>query len=173
MNYAIKTSDNTSIFAVVINGEKPHGQLPVGKTPEECGMWPVDITIPSGFRQDYSKGTPPGWQLVSGIVTPYISPIPEPIAPSQEVIWQNKLAGRIIDEETGIQIEAKESVRNLLTGQLVMITTALSIGKLTTETLQEFWDADGTKHILTVADLIGLILRYGIAWQAMHSEFAP
>lgn len=173
MNYAIKTPDNLGVFAVVISDAAPHGPLPSGKTAIECGMWPVDTAVPSGFYQDYSQGQPPGWQLVSGTVIPYVTAIPTPTAPSAEMIWRDKLAGRIVDATTGIEIEANEAVRNLLTGQLVMITTALNLGAITTSTPQDIWDADGVKHTMTTLELISLILRHGAAWQAMFAEFAP
>lgn len=173
MNYAIKTPNNLDIFAIVLNGSFPHGPLPSGKTPIECGMWSVDLTIPSGFQQDYSQGIPPGWQLVNNVVVPCIVAIPTPAAPTAEIIWHDKLAGSIVDISTGIEIEANEAVRNLLTGQLVMVTTALNLGAITINTPQDIWDAFGVKHTMTTLELISLILRHGAAWQAMFAEFAP
>ncbi len=92
---------------------------------------------------------------------------------SQSEIWQQKLDGTITDAQTGITIKANEQVRNLLSGQLVMVATALSVGEITADTPQDIWDADGTKHTLSTAQLIGLLLRHGKAWAAMFSEFAP
>jgi hypothetical protein len=88
-------------------------------------------------------------------------------------IWEERLGGTITDAQTGIAIKANEQVRNLLTGQLVMVSTALSVGAITAATPQDIWDADGVKHTLRTDELIGLILRHGQAWAAMFAEFAP
>jgi hypothetical protein len=93
--------------------------------------------------------------------------------PSPEQIWWTKLNGTITDAPTGISIRASEEVRNILTGQLVMVTTAISVGALTHATPQDIWDANGVKHTMPASDLIGLILRHGQAWAAMFAEFAP
>ncbi len=172
MHYAIKTPDGLGLFRVVLDGALPDGPLPAGKTPADCDMWPVEPTIPAGFRQDVTQGTPRGWQLVAGVVSPILAAIPV-IPPTPQQIWRTKLAGRITDSATGIQIEASEAVRNLLTGQLVMVTTALQFGLITAETPQSIWDADSQPHTLTTTALIALILRHGAAWQAMFVEFAP
>lgn len=119
-----------------------------------------------------------GW-VASGnpkalVWSPYVKP-PEkpPSPPTVEEVWQQKLAGRITDPVTGIQIEANEGVRNILTGQLTMTMAALSVGAIQPTTPQDIWDADGAKHTLATSDLIALILRHGAQWQAMFAEFAP
>jgi hypothetical protein len=93
--------------------------------------------------------------------------------PSPEQIWWGKLNGTLIDATTGIEISASENVRNILTGQLVMVTTAISVGAITTSTMQDIWDVHGVKHSMPASELIGLILRHGQAWAAMFAEFAP
>jgi hypothetical protein len=93
--------------------------------------------------------------------------------PSPEQIWWTKLNGTITDAPTGISIRASEEVRNILTGQLVMVTTAISVGAMTPATPQDIWDANGVKHTMPASDLIGLILRHGQAWAAMFAEFSP
>lgn len=93
--------------------------------------------------------------------------------PSPESIWWAKLNGTITDAQTGIEIAASENVRNILTGQLVMVTTAINVGAITASTPQDIWDHHGVKHTMPASDLIGLILRHGQAWAAMFAEFAP
>lgn len=100
-------------------------------------------------------------------------PPPDPLPPTPEEVWAQKLAGTITDPVTGIAIHASEDVRNILTGQLTMTLAALSAGVISTATPQDIWDASGVKHTLTTQDLMGLILRYGAQWQAMFAEFAP
>jgi len=87
--------------------------------------------------------------------------------------WQEKLAGRFTDPLTGIEIDMREDVRNLLTGQVVLVTTAINIGAMKPDEQVAIWDADGKKHALPASDLIGLILRYGQAWSEAFDKFAP
>lgn len=175
MNYAIKHPDGLSIYRVVIDDALPDGPLPAGKTPQECGMWPVDLSPldVAGMQQDFSTGTPHGWQLVGNTVVPITKPIPPAAPKSPQEIWWEKLSGTITDGPTRIEIAANEATRNLVTGQMVMVTTALNVGAITASTPQDIWDVHGAKHTLPTADLIALILRYGAAWSAMYSEFAP
>lgn len=93
--------------------------------------------------------------------------------PSPEVIWWQKLNGTITDATTGIEISASESVRNILTGQLVLVSTALQLGAIQPSTPQDIWDVHGVKHTMPASELTALILRHGIAWAAMFAEFAP
>lgn len=92
MNYAVKSADGKSIFKVFLNDER----FPSNTTPEELDLWPVDPTIPEGYRQDFTKGES-GWQVVDGKVTPCIEPIPvpEPLPePKPQVVspWQMRRA---------------------------------------------------------------------------------
>jgi len=87
--------------------------------------------------------------------------------------WQEKLAGRFTDPLTGIEIDMREDVRNLLTGQVVLVTTAINLGAIKPDEQVAIWDADGKKHALPASDLIGLILRYGQAWSEAFDKFAP
>lgn len=104
----------------------------------------------------------------------YTPPPPqEPTPPTPSEVWATKLAGRITDPLTGIQIEASEEVRNILTGQLAMTMAALSVGAIQPTTTQQLWDADGTVHTMQTSELIGLMLRHGSQWQTMFAEFAP
>lgn len=99
--------------------------------------------------------------------------IANPPAPSPEMIWLEKLNSNITDAPTGIVISANEATRNLVTGQLLMVTTAINLGQISGSTPQDIWDKNGLKHTMPASELIGLIFRYGVAWSAIHEEFAP
>lgn len=80
MNYAIKTPTG-ELHRVVLAAE-----LPAGKTLAELDLLPVDPTIPDGYRQDFSRGpkTARGWQLVAGVVVPYITALHVPTQEEKE-----------------------------------------------------------------------------------------
>lgn len=99
--------------------------------------------------------------------------IAHPPGASPEQVWAEKLASVIVDGPTGIAINADIRTRGLMGDTLNLLREAEFAGYVTGATAQQFWDAEGVQHIITVADLRGLILRYGIAWQAMFAEFAP
>jgi len=96
-----------------------------------------------------------------------------PPPPSAEAVWAQKLAGVIVDPVTSIPLKASIATRDILTATLVFLREAETAGAITESTYQTIWDADNVPHEMTVADLRGLLLRYGAAWQAMHAEFAP
>lgn len=96
MNYAIKTPDGKSLYKVVLNAE-----LPEGRTLADLDLWPVDTTIPEGYRQDFSQGpkTARGWQLVDDKVVPYLVELPPPDNTPPEPTFEDRLAA----------LEAKEA----------------------------------------------------------------
>ena len=91
----------------------------------------------------------------------------------QATIWAGVLAGVIIDPVTSIRLKASIATRDTLSATLLMLREAEAAGLLTGATEQTIWDADNVARTMTVADLRGLILRYGIAWQTLHATYAP
>jgi hypothetical protein len=133
---------------------------------------PLAIDAAPAFDSATQRVVPAGYIIEPAQVRKTWAVEPLPLK-TQAEIWADKLAGTITDPVTGIAINANESTRNVLTGQLTMTLAALSAGAITPATPQDIWDAAGVKHTLTTAELIGLMLRYGAAWQALFAEFAP
>lgn len=98
--------------------------------------------------------------------------VPDP-QPDPNLVWAEKLSGRITDPVTGIQIEAREKTKDLLTSTVVFLTTAVSRNVLSGTSPYSLWDADGDEHKLTVDEVLDVLLRYGIQWSQMYVEFAP
>lgn len=88
-------------------------------------------------------------------------------------IWQEKLDGGWLDQLTNIKLKTNKEARDLFTGQVVMLREALDACALTADAELSIWDYYEQEHVLTVAQLRGLLLRYGIAWKQMFDDFAP
>ena len=99
-----------------------------------------------------------------------VESVPEPDAID---VWQEKLNGGWVDNFTQIKLKTNKEARDLFTGQVVMLREALDAGVLTADTELSIWDYYEQEHVLTVAQLRGLLLRYGIAWKQMFDDFAP
>ena len=102
-------------------------------------------------------------------------PVMHEVPPQKEAseIWQEKLDGGWLDQLTNIKLKTNKEARDLFTGQVVMLREALDAGVLTADAELSIWDYHEQSHTLTVSQLRGLLLRYGIAWQQMFAEFAP
>lgn len=89
MSYAIKTPDGFGVFKVVLNEDlpaDPEDRIPRRVTHADFDVWEVDLSPldAENVRQDFSVGTPPGWQLVDGVVVPHViaAPPPTPMVPA-------------------------------------------------------------------------------------------
>jgi hypothetical protein len=87
--------------------------------------------------------------------------------------WLLFLDGVITDPVTGIALKANRNARNDFIGQATLIREALDAGAITAASPMPIWDAENNEHALTVAELRGLLLRYGIAWQTAFNQLAP
>lgn len=87
--------------------------------------------------------------------------------------WEQFLAGSITDPVTGIALKASFKARNDFVGQVTMIREALDAGFLTPETVDSIWDANNVEHSLAVAEIRGILLRYGFQWHQAFKQLAP
>ena len=140
--------------------------LPVDSGGSTAPYTPVLVT-PATETEPAVYAEPTTEDIAAAIANP-----PPPVV-DQAAIWADKLAGRIVDSDTGIPLNASIYARNILTSTLVLLREAEPAGYLTAATPQTIWDADNIERTMTVADLRALLIRYGAAWQALHAEFAP
>ena len=129
------------------------------------------VRLPDGQVTAYPaiSGEPSGANAAADIA----HAVAHPASIDQAAIWAEKLAGRIVDADTGIPLNASIAARDILTSHLVLLREAEAAGMVAPSTPQTIWDADNVPRQMTVAELRLLIIRYGIAWQALHAEFAP
>ena len=102
-----------------------------------------------------------------------VRPVVVPDGQTDSEIWQDKLAGGWVDDVTGIKLKTTEAARNLFSGQVTMIREAIDAGILNGSVPLEIWDYNEQPHTLTVTELRGLLLRYGLAWAQMFNQYAP
>lgn len=135
---------------------------------DEFGDAVYFIALPSGdVKAVRANGTPSPEAVEADIANPPAPPV------DQATIWAGVLAGVITDTVTSIPLKASVATRDTLSATLVMLREAETDGLLTPTTEQTIWDADNVARTMTVAELRGLILRYGFAWQTLHATYAP
>lgn len=97
---------------------------------------------------------------------------PAPVLSVQE-IWEQKLAGVIVDPVSSIELKASVSAQNRFAGMETLMKSGLDQGQITTATEVTIWDAANQPHVKTVAEARAILFRYGIQWMNMFNEFAP
>lgn len=121
---------------------------------------PAGYTPPEGYTLVAPADLPEGWQLEEAAVDPAAA-------------WNEFLAGSITDPTLGIALKANRQARNDFIGQATLLREAVDAGVLTNASAVSIWDANEVEHILTVAEVRALLLRYGIAWQSAFNALAP
>lgn len=92
---------------------------------------------------------------------------------AQKAIWEQKLAAGWTDDVTGIKLKTDIESRNSFTGEFSLTKALLEDGLVQPTDSAPFWDYNEQLHTLTLADIQGMLIRYGIAWRQMFNEFAP
>jgi hypothetical protein len=101
----------------------------------------------------------------------YEYPVIEPSPPTDQEIWEEKLAGVIT--VGGIDLKASINSRDTFTGQFTLLSAARQMGYIQGDSIQSIWDANNVEHKFTTDQLLGILLSYGFEWQKMFADYAP
>jgi hypothetical protein len=101
----------------------------------------------------------------------YEPPVIEPTPPTDQEIWQEKLAGRI--NINGLQLKASVEARDTFCGQFTLLSAAKQMGYIEGNAMQSIWDADNIEHQMTTDQLLGVLLSYGFQWNELFRLYAP
>ena len=92
---------------------------------------------------------------------------------TSEQIWQGHLDAGYVDALTGIKLKTTEYAQAKFSQAEIWLKSALEQGALTPASQQTIFDFDDVERTLSVAELRGLLLRYGFHCVQIFNNYAP
>lgn len=77
------------------------------------------------------------------------------------------------DDVTGVKLKTEESAMLTFSAMMTQILVGEQSGAFDDSTSLPIWDYYGKPHIFSVAEIKGLLFRYGIAWAEMFGNKKP